>query len=224
MLIDYAGPDATFPHISAVEILKGQGLERVKDRAVFVGATAIATFDLRVTPFSATLPGVEKHASMAANILDRRFIVRPVWVELAEAAAIVLLPLLLAVVLPVMRPVRSLFVVAGIVVALHGVAHAAFRQGVWIPLVYPLLALGLTFVTITIYRFLTEERQRQYTKRAFQQYVSPEVVERIVQNPDALQFGGEMRNLTVLFSDIRDFTTFTERNDPHLVVAMLRES
>jgi adenylate cyclase len=223
VLIDYAGPDATFPHISAVDILRGQGLERVKDRAVFVGATAIATFDLRVTPFSATLPGVEKHASMAANILDRRFIVRPVWVELAEAAAIVLLPLLLAIVLPVMRPVRSLFVVAGIVVALHVVAHAAFRQGMWIPLVYPLLALGLTFVTITIYRFLTEERQRQYTKRAFQQYVSPEVVERIVQNPDALQFGGEMRNLTVLFSDIRDFTTFTERNDPHLVVAMLRE-
>ena len=99
----------------------------------------------------------------------------------------------------------------------------AFRQGLWTPVVYPALALLGTFVAITIYRILTEERQRQYTKRAFQQYVSPEVVARIVDNPEALQFGGELRNLTVLFSDIRDFTTFTEKNDPQLVVQMLRE-
>jgi len=87
----------------------------------------------------------------------------------------------------------------------------------------PSLALLVTFIAITVYRFVFEERQRQYTRRAFQQYVSPEVVERIMQNPQALQFGGELRTLTVLFSDIRDFTTFTEKHDPQLVVQMLRE-
>ena len=223
VLIDYAGPEGTIPHVPAVDVLQGKALERIKDRAVFIGATAPGLYDLRVTPFSTTMPGVEKHANMAANILDRRFIVRPVWGEFVEAATIVLFPLLLALIVPAMRPYRSIAMTVAISVVLFGAAHYAFRRGQWVNLVYPALALLLTFIAITVYRFLFEERQRQYTRRAFQQYVSPEVVERIMQNPQALQFGGELRNLTVLFSDIRDFTTFTEKNDPHLVVQMLRE-
>jgi adenylate cyclase len=74
-----------------------------------------------------------------------------------------------------------------------------------------------------VYRLFTEERQRLWIKRAFQRFVSPEVVERLVENPAALQFGGELRNLTVFFSDIRDFTTYTERHPPQEVVHMLRE-
>jgi adenylate cyclase len=223
VLIDYAGPQGTIPHVSAADILHGTGLERVTDRLVFVGATAPGLFDLRVTPVSPVLPGVEKHANMAANIIDRRFIVRPDWVELVEAAGIVVLPLVLAIVLPIVRPMPSAWLTLGLGAALFGAGHYAFRRELWIPLVYPSLALLLTFIAITLYRILTEERQRQYTRRAFQQYVSPEVVERIMQNPEALQFGGELRTLTVLFSDIRDFTTFTEKNDPQLVVQMLRE-
>jgi len=89
--------------------------------------------------------------------------------------------------------------------------------------VYSSLALGLTFVGITVFRLLTEERQRLWTKRAFQRFVSPEVVEQIMDNPAALQFGGEIRPLTVLFTDIRDFTGFTERHQPQEVVQMLHE-
>jgi adenylate cyclase len=222
-LIDYMGPNGSVPYLSAFEILQGKGLERVKDRIIFVGATAEGLYDLRVTPVSPILPGVEKHANVAAAILDGRFIARPAWVELAEGASIVLLPLLLAIVLPTMRPVRSIVFSVVLGGVLFAVSHIGFRRGLWLPHVYPALALILTFVGITLYRILTEERQRQYTRRAFQQYVSPEVVERIMQNPEALQFGGELRHLTVLFSDIRDFTTFTEKNDPHLVVQMLRE-
>jgi adenylate cyclase len=223
VLIDYAGPDGTITHVPAAEVLEGRRLERIKDRAVFIGATAPGLYDLRVTPFSTTMPGVEKHANMAANILDRRFIVRPVWGEFVEAGAILLLPLLLALVVPAMRPYPSIAMTVVIWAGLFGAGHYAFRRGLWLNLVYPSLALLLSFIGITVYRFLFEERQRQYTRRAFQQYVSPEVVERIMQNPEALQFGGELRNLTVLFSDIRDFTTFTEKNDPHVVVQMLRE-
>jgi adenylate cyclase len=222
-LIDYTGPNGAIPYVPAFEILQGTGLERIKDKVVFIGATAEGLYDLRVTPVSPIMPGVEKHANMAAAILDGRFIARPAWVELVEGASIVVLPLLLAIVLPTMRPVRSVTFAIGLGGALFAGSHVGFRQGLWIPHVYPALALILTFVGITLYRILTEERQRQYTRRAFQQYVSPEVVARIMQDPEALQFGGELRNLTVLFSDIRDFTTFTEKNDPHLVVQMLRE-
>jgi adenylate cyclase len=223
VLIDYAGPQGTIPHVPAIDILNGKGLDRVKDRLVFVGATAAGLFDARVTPVSANLPGVEKHANMAANILDRRFVVRPSWIELAEAAAIVILPILLALLLPGRRPVPSIAVTLTLTVGLFAISQYGFLRGLLIPVVYPLISLGLGFVAITIHQFFTEERQRMFTKKAFQQYVSPEVVERIMDDPKALQFGGELRELTVLFSDIRDFTTFTERHDPHLVVAMLRE-
>jgi adenylate cyclase len=222
-LIDYTGPNGAIPYVSAFEILQSKGLERVKDRIVFIGATAEGLYDLRVTPVSPTMPGVEKHANIAAAILDGRFIARPAWIELAEGTSLVVLPLLLGIVLPTMRPVRSVMFAVALGAVLFAISHVGFRRGLWIPHVYPALALILTFLGITLYRILTEERQRQYTRRAFQQYVSPEVVERIMQDPGALQFGGQLRSLTVLFSDIRDFTTFTEKNDPHLVVQMLRE-
>jgi adenylate cyclase len=224
VLVDYAGPPATYPHLSAVEIFEGRiDPGAIKDKILFIGATAEGTYDLRVTPFSPVFPGVEKHANVAGNILDGRFIVRPVWVELLELASIVLVPLALGATLPAVRPVWSGLIALGLWAALFAAAHAAFRQGVWVPLVYPSVAIVVTFVAVTIYRILTEELQRLWTKRAFQQYVSPEVVERIMRDPAALQFGGEVRTLTVLFSDIRDFTTFTEKHDPQVVVQMLRE-
>ena len=107
--------------------------------------------------------------------------------------------------------------------ASSAVVHLAFRRGLWLPLVYPASRWRLTFVGITVYRLFTEERQRLWIKRAFQRFVSPEVVEQLVDNPGALQFGGEVRTLTVLFTDIRDFTTYTERHPPQEVVQMLRE-
>jgi adenylate cyclase len=224
MLIDYAGPGGTFRHLSAVDLLTGKvPPDAVRDRIVFVGATAAGTYDLRVTPTSPIMPGVEKHANVAANILNGRFLRRPDWVELVELAGILLLPLTLAWLLPRLRPAVSVAAVALVWGILFGFVHFAFRLGLWLPVVYPTLALGLTFVGITVYRLLTEERQRLWTKRAFQQFVSPEVVERLMDNPAALQFGGEIRNLTVLFSDIRDFTTYTERHEPQEVVQMLRE-
>jgi adenylate cyclase len=224
VLIGYAGPAHSFAHLSAVDVLAGRiPSERVRDRIVFVGGTAEGTYDLRVTPFSPVLPGVEKHANMAANILDGRFLVRPPLVELFEGLAAVVLPFVLAWLLPRLRPIPSFGVTLVLGVGVLGGAHLAFRQGLWLPAVYPAVAIAVTFVGVTVFRFFTEERQRLWTKRAFQQYVSPEVVDRIVEDPAALQFGGEVRNLTVLFADIRDFTGFTERHDPHEVVAMLRE-
>jgi adenylate cyclase len=224
MLINYAGPAGTFRYLSAADVLAGRiPDDAVRDRIVFVGGTAAGIYDLRVTPVSPIFPGVEKHATVAANILQRQFLQRPDWVELLEAFGILFWPLLLAWLLPRLRPVVSFGAVLVFSGASFGIVHLAFLRGWWLPLVYPDLALALTFVGITVYRLFTEERQRLWIKRAFQRFVSPEVVERLVENPAALQFGGELRNLTVLFSDIRDFTTYTERHPPQEVVQMLRE-
>jgi len=224
MLIDYAGPAGTFRSLSAVDVLAGRiRPDAVRDRVVFVGASASGIYDLRVTPLSPILPGVEKHANVAANILAGRFLRRPDWVELIEAAGIVFWPLLLAWLLPRLRPIVSAASVLVCWGLFAGAVHWAFLRGLWLPLVYPSLAMGLTFLGITVYRLFTEERQRLWIKRAFQRFVSPEVVEQLVENPAALQFGGEVRDLTVLFTDIRDFTTYTERHPPQEVVHMLRE-
>jgi adenylate cyclase len=225
MLINYAGPGATFRHVPVVDLLSGKlPKDTVRDRIVFVGGTAAGIYDLRVTPMSPILPGVEKHANVAANILGGQFLRRPDWVELIEAAGILFWPVLLAWLLPRLRPLVSLASVLACWGGLFAGVHLAFRAGgLWLPLVYPSLAMGLTFVAITVYQLLTEERQRLWIKRAFQRFVSPEVVERLVENPAALQFGGEVRSLTVLFSDIRDFTGYTERHPPQEVVQMLRE-
>jgi adenylate cyclase len=224
LLINYAGPGGTFRYLSAVDLLSGKvSPETVRDRIVFIGATAAGTYDLRVTPTSPIMPGVEKHANVAANVLSGRFLRRPDWVELVEVSGILFFPIALAWLLPRLRPVVSLGAVLAVWGLLFAAVHLAFRGGLWLPVVYPTLALGLTFVGITVYRLLTEERQRLWTKRAFQRFVSPEVVERLMENPAALQFGGEVRPLTVLFTDIRDFTGFTERHQPQEVVQMLRE-
>lgn len=224
VLIDYPGPGRTFRHISAADILRGRAdPAELRDRIVFVGATAEGLYDVRVTPFSAVYPGVEKHATIAANILEQRFLVRPAWVETVEIAGIVFFVAVLGLLLPYLRPTWSVLATLALGAVFVAVIHLVFRAGLWLPMVYPALAGALTFVGITVYRFFAEERQRLWTRRAFQQYVSPEVVERIMENPEALKFGGELRNLSVLFSDIRSFTTFTESHDPQYVVQMLRE-
>src|SRR5207245_6789800 len=155
-------------------------------RVGFVGASGAGMCDLRVPPWRPGLPGVEKHATVAANILAGRFLQRPDWVELLEAAGILLWPLLLTWMLPRFRPVSSLGLVVVLWVAFYGAVHLAFLRGLWLPLVYPSLAMTLAFVGITVYRVLTEERQRLWTKRAFQRFVSPAVVEQLADNPAAL--------------------------------------
>jgi adenylate cyclase len=223
-LIDYAGPGRTFRHLSAAEVLEGVvPPDALRDRVVFVGATAEGTYDLRVTPTSPVLPGVEKHANVAAQLLAQRSLRRPDWAVLVEAAGIVLWPTLLAALLPHLRPAVSMAAVLLAWAAFFAGSHAAFRAGIWIPVVYPSLALVLSPVAITGYLYFTEERQRRDIKRAFQRFVSPEIVERVARDPSALQFGGEVRTLTVLFSDIRGFTNYTERHNPQELVQTLRE-
>ena len=168
MLVNYVGPAKTFRHLSAVDLLndKVPG-EAVRDRIVFVGATAEGTYDLRVTPVSPVFPGVEKHANVAANLMSRRFLGRPDWVELLEAAGIVFWPIFLAWLLPRFRPLVSL----GAVLVSWGVffsaVHFAFLRGYWIPVVYSSLAMFLSPLVIVGYLYFTEERQRLGIKRAF---------------------------------------------------------
>lgn len=224
-LINYAGPGGTFPSVSIAGILDGRvSPEVVKDKLVLVGATAVGIGDVRVTPFSPVYPGVEKHATVVGNVLQDRFLVRPGWMVVLDLFLILVLPWAMAVVLPRLRPLPSALLVVGSGAGLFAFSHLLFVvEGLWIQVIVPILALAASGSGIIVYQYLTEERERKRIRGAFQQYVSPDVVEQIVRDPSKLRYGGERREVTILFSDIRDFTAFSEQHTPDEVSDMLRE-
>ena len=225
LLLNYAGPAKSFRYISAIDVMSGNIPEgSLKDQLVLIGATSSGTYDLRVAPMDPVFPGVEIHATVADNLLSGHFLRRPVWEIFVTIAGIILLSLVVVFITRRFRPMGS--AVATLVVAggVFGLAHFLFRSsGYWLPILYPMSSLAFTYTGCTLYRVLTEQRERAWLKRAFQQYVPHDVVERIADDPQALVFGGERRHLTVLFTDLRDFTTYSEEHEPEEIVEILRE-
>ena len=225
LLINYAGPTKSFRHISAIDVMSGNMPEgALKDQIVLVGATSAGTYDLRVAPVDPVFPGVEIHATVADNLLGGNYLRRPVWEIFVTIAAIILLSLVVVVITRRFRPMTSAVATLLLAGGVFGVAHFLFRSsGYWLPILYPISSLALTYTGCTLYRVLTEQRERAWLKRAFQQYVPHDVVEQIADDPQALVFGGERRHLTVLFTDLRDFTTYSEEHEPEEIVEILRE-
>jgi adenylate cyclase len=225
VLINYLGPPKTFPHVSVTDVLRGRlPAGTVKDRIVLVGATALGTYDLRSTPFSPLYPGMEVHATVIDNILTRQFLARPEWSDLYDVVAIVLLGALAGLAVARLSPLRGFLVVTGLFLLYVVLAREAFaRFGVWLNMVYPLLALVATATAVTVHSYVTEHRERRRIKGTFRQYVAPLVVEEMLKNPGRLTLGGEEKILSVLFSDLEGFTTHSERYSPRELAEMLSE-
>jgi adenylate cyclase len=220
--LNFYGPRRTFRHLSAVDVLTSPTPPAVADQLVLVGFTAYGLMDVRPTPFDPLMPGVEVHATTLGNLLEGRTLRRLQSLVLVEALLVVLIAAA-ATFLARLGPLWSsvAFLVLG--VGIWGVGHGVFRAGAWVTLVPPLVALGVAHLGSVTYQVLVEERERRWIKRAFTQYVPAEVVETVAQNPAALAFGGDRREMSVLFSDIRGYTTFSERHSPEEVVAVLHE-
>ena len=225
LLINYLGPPKTFPHISISDILAGKLPKGTfKDRIVLVGATAMGTHDLRTTPISPLYPGVEIHATVIDNILLQEFMTKPRWSEIFDLLAIVVLGAVTGVALPRMSAVKGLLFASTLFVLYIISATWLFVQWrVWLNIVYPLLAVALTYTVLTVYYYVTEERERKRIKGAFRHYVAPLVIEEMLKDPDSLKLGGEEKNLTVLFSDLSGFTRYSEKYAPHEMIGFLSE-
>jgi adenylate cyclase len=225
LLINYVGPAKTFPHYSVSDILAARvPAGTFRDKIVLVGATAIGTHDLRTTPISPLFPGLEIHATVIGNILGQSFITKPRWSKVYDLLAIVVLAVLAGFALPRLGPVKAVLAAAGLF-ALHlGAAQYLFvSHGVWLNVVYPLLALATTSTGVTMYQYLTEQRERVKIKRTFRQYVPPLVIEEMLKNPDRLKMGGDEKVLTVLFSDLEGFTGYSERYRPNEMIELLSD-
>ncbi|BCS55471.1 CHASE2 domain-containing protein [Geobacter sp. SVR] len=223
MPINYYGPGRTFRHISIADILDGTvGRAELENRIVFVGPTAIGIYDLRVTPYTTVMPGVEKHASVAASILEKRFI--------TEASQTGNLIFLLIPGLAMALALSRLRLAWGTAASLAGLAvvwlagYLLFTQlGLWINLAAPLGTIFFSFTSITAWNYAFEERHARRIRAMFSSYVTQTIVNELIKNPDMARLGGEKREVTVLFSDVRGFTTFSEKHSPEEVVAILNE-
>ena len=221
--INYIGKEHRFPYCSAADVLSGQTpAERFEDKAVFIGTSAIATYDLISTPFSANMPGVEKNATVLANILGRSFIRRcPLFLELL---VLLIAGLSVATLCTRLRAAYAFGFFLFLLFALLAANQGAFTWcGIRANLSYPLLTVTLEGIAVFSYRHLVEERRARGIRRLFSNYVTERVVHELINNPELAKLGGTRKEVTILFSDIRGFTLFSEQNEPEYVVAMLND-
>ncbi len=225
MLVNYVGREGTYPIFSATDVLHRRiPPGHFRDKILLVGATALGTYDLRVTPLSANMPGVEKNATVIDNILRRRFLHRTDTMRLLDALFILGFGVSLGLILPHVSALYGATVAAAMLgFDLLFSQYLFDRQGLWINLLYPAATIVLSYTALTLFRFMTEERQVREVRRIFSSYVSPKIVTALVKEPERARLGGERKRLTVLFSDIRGFTAYSERHTPEEVVTVLNE-
>jgi len=225
IMINYRGGAKTFEHISITDILHHKvDPSDLKDKIVIVGATAVGIYDLRVTPFESVFPGLEIHANLIDSVLAGDFLYHPAWSAFFDIFIIAALGLFLGFVLPRVRALAGAFTA----ILLTGV-YIAFTQylfshkGIVINLVYPVMVIAVIYVIITLYKFLAEEGQKRFIKNAFSTYLSPAVVDQLIESPDKLVLGGEKREITAFFSDVQGFTTISEKLTPEALVELLND-
>ncbi len=196
--------------------------QAVGGKIVFVGAGAIGLRDLISTPLSDKELGVMAHAQVAEQVILGHFLVRPDWAHGAELALILALGLGLALLLPRLGASLGALVVLGAMGLVAGGSWLAFTQrGLLLDPVYPVLVLALVYSVQTVLVFYREERRRAYIHSAFDRYLSPELVRRIAADPDRLELGGEEREMTVLFADVRNFSGISEHLAPQQLIGFL---
>ena len=225
LLINFLGSPKTFPYISIGDVLSGDITKGVfENKIVLIGVTASGMRDYRSTPISPLYPGVEVHATVIDNLLSQQFITKPKWSVVFDLVAIITLGTLTGIALPRFGAVKGLFLAAGMFILFLLTARWLFvYQRVWLNMVFPLLVLSLNYTVLTVYRYFSEERERKKVKGAFRQYVAPLVIDELLEAPEKLKLGGEEKELTVLFSDIERFTTYSERYSPTEMIDILSD-
>ena len=192
------------------------------DTYVFFGFYAQGLFDIFNTPISSVYPGMGCHITMLDNILQNNFI--------RESSMLLNLFILLAIIVLLVflamfsnRILLSImWTVIIIVVVIAGAFFAYQFAGLWIPMVTFLAGTLASFVTVTLYNYATEGSQKRFIKSAFSQYLSPKVIEQIIHDPSQLKLGGEKREMTAIFTDVRAFSTISEAlGDPTKLVELL---
>lgn len=224
--LNFYGPGGSFTTYSAVDILNHKiADEELAGKIIFFGVTETGIYDIRNTPVDPLYPGVEVHATIVGSILDERYLVHDMLVILLDIILILTLPVILSYLISkVTHTYQSLLVFLAMNIALvYGVFYLFSSNDLVVSVIYPVFATGLTYVSLEAYRNIVVEKKSRYIRKAFSTYVSPHLVSEIIKDPDKLKLGGEKRNISILFSDIRGFTTLSEKLEPDVLVGILNE-
>ena len=231
VIINYAGPYKTYPHYSMVEVVNGTVPPAAyRDKIVLIGATAIGIGDQRATPFESTAMGVEIHANTIDNLLHigesgRSFLRRGPTQEMIDLGFILALGLGMGMVFAHSKPLLSTLSALLALAIFSLVVYESFaRLGWWLSFVLPAGVLVVNYAGVTSFRMIFEEREKRKIRKTFSQYVSPGVISLIEQDPAKYYHpGGESKELSIMFSDIRSFTSIAEGMSPDELVFLLNE-
>ena len=211
--------------VSAKDVLQGHvPADRFRGRLVLIGTSAVGLGDIKTTPIDPAMPGVEIHAQVLESILSHSMLSYPPYAVGAELAATVLIGLAIIALAPVLG--------ASMMLALGAVAAALLAAGSWyfftvhrilIDATYPLLATFLVYLTLIFVNYFREQLQRRRIRTAFGQYLAPSLVEQLAHSHETLVLGGEDRDMTIMFSDVRGFTTISEiyKDDPQGLTSLI---
>ena len=214
-------------YVSATDVLNGEiDRTRLAGRLVLLGTSATALGDIRATPLHPAIPGVELHAQLLETILAQDHIVSPNYAIAAEFLFVVLVGGLLIVAVPLMDAKWSVvLLVVSTATVLLSTWYLYTYEKIVIDGIVPALSTVAIFLTLVTLKYGIEERRRHQVRKVFSHYLSPVMVDRLAEEPDQVRLGGELRTMTVMFSDIRGFTTLSEGplNDPQALTALLNE-
>ncbi|WP_316174578.1 MULTISPECIES: adenylate/guanylate cyclase domain-containing protein [unclassified Bradyrhizobium] len=213
--VHYANHDPSI-YVSAIDVLEGHvPPEKIARKLILIGPSAIGLNDIKTTPVYSAMPGVEVHAQVLESVLTDSILTRPYWGVVVEFFGAVLLGLLVIVFAPQLGAI-TLVIVGGLFAsALLGISWYFYTQHrLLIDFTYPMLSTTAIYLTLIFANFVREQNQRRQMRSVFGQYLSPVLVEQLAQSPPTL--GGEEREITVMFSDVRGFTTISEsyKHDP----------
>ncbi|MBB6489557.1 CHASE2 domain-containing protein [Rhizobium lusitanum] len=223
----YVSPDTTKRYISAGKVLVPESASTdiraaIEGSIVFIGTSASGLQDVRTTALGENVPGVSIHAQIVEQILSGRFLSRPDWADGLEILSIAVLGSLLVIVTTFVNPAFAL--ACGLLITFFALVASwiAFLYGglLFDPLA-PIVSGSITHFAATAFRFLVTDRERRDVRRAFGHYLSPSLLHRIEHTRNALRLGGDERELTVMFVDVRNFTQISEEITPSAVVAFL---
>jgi adenylate cyclase len=212
-------------YIPAWKVLSGEIPQQdISGKIILVGTSATGLFDLRATPLDPAVPGVEIHAQLLEQILRGQFLSRPDYAVALEQSFVLALGILLAIILPRVSARSAIAIGAVTILIAIGSGWLSFRYGgVLLDPSYPAFSLGLVTAAITSYTYQNVEAQRSAIRNAFGRYLAPTVVEELIANPDKLELGGEERELTLMFCDVRNFTTLSEDLTPSELTRFVNE-
>ncbi len=212
LAVNFRGPAHSFIYLSAANVLKGAGTAILRDKYVLIGSSASGIMDLIATPFSSRVPGVEVHANVIDNLIKGDAMTWENYTEIGLTYCIIIIAgLLLVVSLVYLGPFlgfsAGLAILAAIVI---GNYQLLFLHQQLLGISFTLASLLAIFMTVSLFNYFFEGRKRLFIRRAFSHYVSPSVVNELMKNPEKLNLTVESREVTILFCDIRNFTSLSE--------------